>query len=243
MIILDINQNYKYFMFNKVCLKFKIKNFNILVIYLYDIKEKNIYKTIKNKIKNFSYFFKKMPCIINIKYLSEEDQYFWKYFHKKLSNLGLCIIGVSGCNNKIWEKIITRNGLLIFKEQINKKIFYEKKNKITKINNNYIIDKPIRSGQTIYAKKKNLIIMNTVNSGAEVIADGDIHIYGIMRGRASAGASKDTKSQIFCTKLYAEFISIAGKNWINENVLNSYLGKPVRFYIKNDILTIQKFSL
>lgn len=73
-----------------------------------------------------------------------------------------------------------------------------------------IIDKPVRSGQQIYAKDQDLIIMSSVSEGAEVIADGDIHVHGALRGRAIAGASGDESARIFCTELRAQLVSIAG---------------------------------
>lgn len=73
-----------------------------------------------------------------------------------------------------------------------------------------IIDVPVRSGQRIYARGTDLIITAVVNAGAEVIADGSIHIYAPLRGRALAGASGDTAARIFTISLEAELVSIAG---------------------------------
>ncbi len=73
-----------------------------------------------------------------------------------------------------------------------------------------IIDTPVRGGQRIYARGTDLIITAVVNSGAEVIADGSIHIYAPLRGRALAGASGNTEARIFAMSLEAELVSIAG---------------------------------
>ena len=73
-----------------------------------------------------------------------------------------------------------------------------------------IIDTPVRGGQRIYARGTDLIITAVVNAGAEVIADGNIHIYAPLRGRALAGASGNTSARIFTMSLEAELISIAG---------------------------------
>ena len=73
-----------------------------------------------------------------------------------------------------------------------------------------IIDTPVRSGQRIYARGSDLIITAVVNAGAEVIADGSIHIYAPLRGRALAGASGNTSARIFTMSLEAELVSIAG---------------------------------
>lgn len=73
-----------------------------------------------------------------------------------------------------------------------------------------IIDKPLRSGQRIYARDCDLVVLAMVSAGAEVIADGNIHVYAPLRGRALAGASGDTQARIFTTCFEAELVSIAG---------------------------------
>lgn len=81
-----------------------------------------------------------------------------------------------------------------------------------------IITKPIRAGTQIYAKDGDLIVLSSVNAGAEIIADGNIHVYGPLRGRALAGAQGDTSARIFCKELEAELVSIAGHYWVNEKI-------------------------
>lgn len=73
-----------------------------------------------------------------------------------------------------------------------------------------IIDRPLRSGQQVYARGGDLILLGGVSNGAEVIADGSIHCYGPLRGRAIAGAQGDTSARIITTSLGAELVSIAG---------------------------------
>ena len=73
-----------------------------------------------------------------------------------------------------------------------------------------ILDKPLRSGQQVYARGADLVVMDMVSFGAEVIADGNIHVYAPLRGRALAGASGDKSARIFTTSLEAELVSVAG---------------------------------
>lgn len=73
-----------------------------------------------------------------------------------------------------------------------------------------IVDKPLRSGQQIYAKGADLVVLAMVSAGAEVIADGSIHVYAPLRGRALAGARGDADARIFCTSFEAELVSVAG---------------------------------
>jgi septum site-determining protein MinC len=73
-----------------------------------------------------------------------------------------------------------------------------------------IIDTPVRAGQRIYAVGQDLIITAVVNDGAEVIADGSIHVYAPLRGRALAGARGNTASRIFALSMEPQLVSIAG---------------------------------
>ena len=82
-----------------------------------------------------------------------------------------------------------------------------------------VIDKPLRSGQQVYAKGRDLVVMAVVNPGAEVIADGSIHIYGSLRGKAIAGARGNAHAMIFAQSMEPELISIAGVYRTSENPL------------------------
>jgi septum site-determining protein MinC len=73
-----------------------------------------------------------------------------------------------------------------------------------------VIDKPLRSGQQVYAQGRDLIVLALVSHGAEVIADGDIHVYAPLRGRAHAGKSGNTAARIYCHCMQAQVLAIAG---------------------------------
>jgi septum site-determining protein MinC len=88
-----------------------------------------------------------------------------------------------------------------------------------------IIDKPLRSGQRIYAAGGDIVVLAAVNPGAEVIADGCIHVYAPLKGRALAGARGDTSARIFTTHLEAELVSIAGVYRTFESALDAPLAR------------------
>lgn len=81
-----------------------------------------------------------------------------------------------------------------------------------------VIDQPVRSGKQVYAKGCDLIITSTVSHGAEVLADGNIHIYGTLNGRALAGVQGNTQAKIFCKNLDAELVAIAGNYLVSEQL-------------------------
>lgn len=81
-----------------------------------------------------------------------------------------------------------------------------------------VITTPVRSGQQVYAKNADLLVLAPVSHGAELLADGHIHVYGPLRGRALAGVTGDKSARIFCQALDAELISIAGYYQVNEQL-------------------------
>ena len=98
-----------------------------------------------------------------------------------------------------------------------------------------VIDKPIRSGQKIYAKGGDLIILSMVNRGAEVVADGNIHVYAALRGKAMAGAKGNTKARIFALAMEAELVSVAGIYRTAEKPFSSdVLGRPTQIRLSDD---------
>ena len=97
-----------------------------------------------------------------------------------------------------------------------------------------VIDKPLRSGQQVYAKGRDLIVMGMVNPGAEVIADGHIHVYGALRGKAIAGARGNAAAQIFAQVMEPELVSIAGIYRTSENPLpKEVFGKPAHVFLQS----------
>ncbi len=100
------------------------------------------------------------------------------------------------------------------------------------------LNQPVRSGQRVYAPGTDLVVLSQVSSGAEVFADGHIHVYGALRGRALAGIKGDTEARIFCQQLYAELVSIAGHYRVSDELDHSLLGKPAQLYLDGNRLHI-----
>ncbi len=94
----------------------------------------------------------------------------------------------------------------------------------------------VRSGQRLYARQRDLIVNAVVASGAEVMADGCVHVYGSLRGRAIAGAREDASARIFCQEFHAELVSIAGVFRIFETIPPDLRGKPVQVWLEGEKL-------
>lgn len=89
-----------------------------------------------------------------------------------------------------------------------------------------VIRNPVRSGQVIYAEKSDLVVLGPVNPGAEVLADGHIHLYGALKGRAIAGAQGFAEAQIFCQKLEAELVAVGGAYVLSDDIPMDRRGRP-----------------
>lgn len=105
-----------------------------------------------------------------------------------------------------------------------------------------VVTEPIRSGQQIYADNADLIILNTVSAGAEVIADGCVHVYGALRGRAIAGARGDVQARVFCRRMEAELLAVAGIYAVAEQVQGALRGQPVQAFLVDGTLRIEKLE-
>jgi septum site-determining protein MinC len=102
-----------------------------------------------------------------------------------------------------------------------------------------IVTQPVRSGQQIYARDSDLIIMSQVSEGAEVLADGNIHVYGGLRGKALAGVQGDTTARIFCHSLEAELLSVAGNFMLSEDLPEHLWKTPVQASLDDGTLYVE----
>jgi septum site-determining protein MinC len=101
-----------------------------------------------------------------------------------------------------------------------------------------VIRQAVRSGQLIYAEKNDLIVLAPVNPGAQIVADGNIHVYATLRGRAVAGAQGYSDARIFCQKFEAELVAIAGAHLTFDDIPRDRLGKPAQVCLQNGACVI-----
>lgn len=105
-----------------------------------------------------------------------------------------------------------------------------------------LLTRPVRSGRKVYAQGGDLVVMASISAGAELLADGHIHAYGALRGRALAGVSGDTSARIFCQSLEAELVSIAGFWRVREDIPEDMIGKPVQVFLDGDRIAIEPLA-
>ena len=102
-----------------------------------------------------------------------------------------------------------------------------------------VVTRPVRSGQRIYARGGDVVVLAQVGSGAEVMADGHVHVYGNLRGRALAGVRGDTEARIFCQSLDPELVAVAGRYVVNERIGRERLRKPAQIFLQEGRLRIE----
>lgn len=105
-----------------------------------------------------------------------------------------------------------------------------------------IITEPVRGGQQIYEPGGDIVVTNMVSAGAEVIADGCVHVYGALRGRAVAGAKGDTGARIFCRRFEAELVAVAGIYAVAEQMQGELRGKPVMAWLDGGKLKMDRLD-
>jgi len=225
-------------------IELKGSSFTLSVVHLHEAKPEVIRQALEDKIAQAPAFLKHAPVVINVSDL--EAPINWQQLQQAVLATGLRIVGISGCKDAALKAEIDEAGLPLLTEGKDKAPRAEPpappELPVTPVTKTRLIDLPVRSGQRIYAPNCDLIVTNHVSAGAELIADGNIHIYGSMRGRALAGASGDRDAQIFCTHLEAELVSIAGVYWLSDNIPAEFYGKAARLRLADNALTVQPLN-
>lgn len=102
-----------------------------------------------------------------------------------------------------------------------------------------LVTQAVRSGQQIYARQSDIVVLASISAGAELMSDGHIHVYGTLRGRAHAGLKGNEAARIFCRSLEAELVSIAGFWKVREDIPEELIGKPVQIFLAGEQVVIE----
>lgn len=251
-------------------LEFKSSTFFAPVLILYNHDLHLIEQSLNEKISQASDFFKNSPLIFDVQELNKENNEFdVTVLIELLRKIGLFPIGIRGGNEqqnnhaqKLFIPVDTvrsnEGSSELAKEQEQVIAITESEQPGSPPKTNAVVDKPtnvpkptaipatlishpIRSGQRIYAAG-DLIVMSQVSAGAEIMAEGNIHVYNTLRGRALAGVQGNKNSRIFCSDLQAELISIAGDYKTSEDLSDNVRKKPVQIYLQDRALIIKDIA-
>lgn len=101
-----------------------------------------------------------------------------------------------------------------------------------------VLDRPVRSGQQVYCPHGDIVVLQHTSAGSELLAGGSVHVYGALRGRVLAGVQGDTQARIFCERLEAELIAIAGRYRLLDEIESNLKGQAVMIYLEQEKLKI-----
>lgn len=191
-------------------------------------------------IKKAPKYFINAPVLLDVQDLVEQSDLDFVTVCRELRANKILPIGIKGLLPEL-HNLALQNGLAIVNSSVKKQETPEvtKENPLSR-RATKVITAPVRSGTQVYAPDGDLIILAAVNAGAEVVADGNVHVYGALRGRALAGARGDKAARIFCRSLQAELISIAGCYLVKED-LRLPRGNPsmVQIYLEDQHINIE----
>lgn len=234
----------------------KGSSFTLSVLHLADNEIAKTVKFLQEKVAQAPAFFSSAPIVIDVSQVNADIDF--QALKEGIYQAGLVPVGITGTKDKRIHDYAASAGLAVMNASKLPKttrqiaepppdIIQSETQENESLAGNMvptkIIRTPIRSGQQIYAQDCDLVILNHVNAGAEVIADGSIHIYGTLRGRAIAGAKGHKEATIICNDLQAELVSIAGNYWLSDQITEEYWQKKVVISsssdaLKTDILAI-----
>lgn len=181
--------------------------------------------------------FKKMPIVVDLaKIKASSNEINLDIIIDQLRHHDIVPVAIRNGSEE-HHQAAQRLGLAVLVGDLNNK--KEKSTLAIPAYSNQIITKAVRSGQQIYARNANLIVLSSVSNGAELLADGNIHVYGVLRGRALAGMSGDKTSRIFCQKLEAELVSIAGFYKLKDDINVKESTAITQIYLENEEICIE----
>lgn len=213
------------------CFKLKGSRVTITILELYEYEYSSFTDLLAETVQSAPDFFNQTPVILSLEKCKQTDFIDFIELGELCREYGLVPVAVRGGNEDL---ILSANvaGLPSLPpvreksepEQPAQPVAntQEKETITLRESANTIITTPVRSGQQIYVPGGDLIVVAPVSAGAEILADGNIHVYGPLRGRALAGVKGDVNAQIFCHSLEAELISIAGNYKVNEDLRDEH---------------------
>lgn len=214
-----------------------------------------INKELEDKLKINANFFLNAPIVVDLKTVEEQNlPIHLPSLKQVLQDNNLIPVGVINASSDMQQQALNCNLAILHsysKSKLSKSDNTSKskeesqfieKIELTNTSSSTLVTENIRSGQQIYARGGDLVVMASVSNGAELLADGHIHVYGTLRGRALAGVSGDTSARIFCQKLEPELVSIAGQYMLSEDIEKFAWGVPAQAYISSENLLIESLT-
>jgi septum site-determining protein MinC len=223
----------------------KASSLTIPVLKLIEPDMDGIREHLASRIEQMPDFFKHAPVVIDLSSLNSSDGLVdFALLVGMIRGLGLIPIGVQGGTAEHNDTAEIFELAILGKKGVDSDS-REKKKSVPAANipdrtkaKTVLVQRPVRSGQRLYARDSDLIVTAAISSGAEILADGNIHVYGILRGRAMAGIKGDKEARIFCHGLQAELVSIAGRYKTADKLGDVDRGTAAQIYLQGKRLIV-----
>ncbi|MEO1018340.1 MAG: septum site-determining protein MinC [Pseudomonadota bacterium] len=205
----------------------------VLVLRITNIDDPEFVPLLVDKIAHSPDFFRDAPLVIDVGAIASTEPIDLRKFAVELRRHRLCPIGIQHGTPE-WNEEALNSDLAVFgaggtpQQEERPLSAAAKKAPAAKRGAAKFITEPIRGGQQIIVHDGDLVVLSTVGHGAELAATGHIHIYGHLRGRAFAGIDGDESAMIFCDRMDAQLVSVAGIHLVNEEIDPKLMSKRVR---------------
>lgn len=235
----------------------------VLVLHIRATDAGSLYPRLEKKIGQARSFFSSAPIVIDLSSVDEEGQAAldFAYLADTLRGLGVVPVGVRGAAACHSERVLQAGLGLLPSVKTEKSVATSAETpspqpespekdeqpepaivaapQVSKVPSTKMVSHPVRSGQQVFAPDGDLVILSSVNAGAEVLAAGNIHVYGALRGRAMAGINGDVNARIFSLQCNAELVAVAGEYVVNESLGQSVINQSVMISLKDGALDFQ----
>jgi len=246
---------------NQPCLKLKGSLVPMTALELSYYDKEQLKADLSAKVSQAPDFFENLPVVIGLEKLDEHEQVDFNQLVEVCNGFSIKVVAVRGGSEH--QQIAAKQaglGLLSKQKERTNEPATNLQEQAPKIHTetvevevvktvvqherqqSKVIRHPIRSGQQVYAADGDLIILASVSAGAEVLADGNIHVYGTLRGRALAGVKGDTSARIFCQSLEAELVSVAGQYKVSEDFDKKIVRKASQIFLNEDKLCFKELD-
>jgi septum site-determining protein MinC len=207
----------------------------LIALRLIQPRDERFFLSLQQALARSPKFFRHAPVVIDAGAVAGQPPLNLAEFARRLRQQHLVPVGLQN-GDEAWSHMAVNAGLALLPTGRPAKLAPDEAEAgpadvpAPRRNATVLVTEPVRAGQQIYAEDGDLIALAPVSPGAEVAADGHVHVYSRLRGRAHAGVKGDPDARIFCHRLEAQLVSVAGVWLVNEDIDARFLGKRVQIY-------------
>lgn len=226
----------------------------LIALRLIDPRDERFFFLLQDALARSPEFFRHAPVVIDAGAVAGQPPLNLAEFGRRLRQHQLVPVGLQN-GDEAWSRMAVNAGLALFaggrptpqaveerrpaQQKLEEPASAPSNDAAPRRNATVVVHEPVRAGQQIYAEGGDLIALAPISPGAEVLADGHIHIYSSLRGRAHAGIGGDRNARIFCQQLEAQLVSVAGAWVVNDDIDARFIGQRVQIGWSDGAIAIE----